>query len=306
MFYKGYIINADTYLLPYYKLSPFLNTDISVNKLLPNSNTCDDFFTKKHKFSFYYTYNGRSALNEALSNLFLDSTDVVTILTTTKNFYISSCVTTEIEKFCKWDREITLNTKVILLNHEFGFPIEKLQQLKELNIPIIEDCAYSFNSDNSDSTLGKIGDFVIYSFPKFFPVQIGGLLVSKKELTVKNTISYQEKTYICNVISYYLNDIDEISKIRRFNYNYLKNAIEKLGLQSRFEELNNKIVPGTFMFRLPDYINVQLLKQFFYSNGVECSVFYGENSFFIPCHHKLLTKDLDYFITLIDFFINKK
>ncbi len=44
--------------------------------------------------------------------------DVVTILTTSGNFYISSCVTAEIEKFCKWDREITDQTKVIFVNHK--------------------------------------------------------------------------------------------------------------------------------------------------------------------------------------------
>ena len=52
-------------------------------------------------------------------------------------------------------------------------------------MPIIEDCAGSFFSKDKKDTIGKIGDFVIYSFPKMFPLQIGGLLLSNQKGSIE-------------------------------------------------------------------------------------------------------------------------
>lgn len=306
MLYKGYIINPDPYLLPCFKLSPFCNSDIELNKRGSEHYSCDIYFKNKHgKSKYHYTSNGRNALNCALKYFGLEKDDLVSIITTSQNFYISSCVTSEIEKFCKWNREIVPKTKVILVNHEFGFPYENLNELKVLNLPIIEDCAYSFHSQNEEQSVGTVGDFVIYSFPKFFPIQIGGLLVSRKiDFQIKDKISGETDHYLRNVLSYYIDSINNFSEIRKSNYNYLKIKIAELGILSRFGALKDEIIPGVFMFRLGENIKVQDLKEFYYNNGVECSVFYGENSFFIPCHHNLKVKDLDFFIALLEFYLN--
>ena len=73
-------------------------------------------------------------------------------------------------------------TKVIFVNHEFGYPYHDLIRLKDYKLPIIEDCAGSFFSSDKDGSIGEVGDFVIYSFPKMFPLQVGGLLVSKHNI----------------------------------------------------------------------------------------------------------------------------
>lgn len=305
MIYKDYIINADPYLIPSYKLSPFSNSDISLNRTFSQSEYSSEYFVDRFiALHFNYTLNGREALQNALSNLSLSTNDTVSIITTSQNFYISSCVTKEIEKFCIWDRQIGSKTKVILVIHEFGFPYERLEELRQYNIPIIEDCAYSFNSQNKNNSVGTIGDFVIYSFPKFFPLQIGGLLVSKKEVKINTCLYEAHKIYICNIISHYLNSLDVFSQIRRENYKYLETRFKALGLKSRFGEIEFNTVPGVFMFELLENINGQELKLFFYANGVECSVFYGENSFFIPCHHNLSIEDMDYFVILMEFYLN--
>ncbi|HWW41761.1 DegT/DnrJ/EryC1/StrS family aminotransferase [Pedobacter sp.] len=306
MLYNGHVINPDPYLLPNYKLSPFANSDIAVNSNLPVADSCDQYFKDKHGSSFFkYTMNGRKALNIALGELHLQENEIVSIITTTQNFYISSCVTNEIEKFCKWNREVVEETKAILINHEFGLPYEKLIDLKRLNIPIIEDCAYSFNSNDRHLSVGTVGDYLVYSFPKFFPIQIGGLLVSKKELNAERGMSFDEESYLKSVLSHYIPFINPISKSRRNNYSYLKGRFEEIGLPSRFGELEDSAVPGVFMFELPTHLNALDLKKFLYQNGVECSVFYGEQSLFIPCHHRLTTSDLDYFISLVDFYLNQ-
>ena len=133
----------DKYLLPAYRLSPFSTSDISKNNRLEETDDhwlCDDYFTNRFRGrQFVYTQNGRVALNRALNYYRLEQDDVVTIYTTTGNKYISNCVTSEIEKFCQWSRQIEPKTKVVLVNHEFGFPYKGIEELKAMGYPIIEE-----------------------------------------------------------------------------------------------------------------------------------------------------------------------
>ncbi|NNC70791.1 MAG: DegT/DnrJ/EryC1/StrS aminotransferase family protein, partial [Flavobacteriaceae bacterium] len=167
-----YIIDPDPFVAPAYRISPFRTSDISFNNELDESSLIDTYFSKRFvNRKFVYCKNARNAIYLALTHYNLKEDDYVTILTTTNNFYISSCVTSEIEKFCKWSREITPATKVIFVNHEFGYPFENLEGLKKYKLPIIEDCAHAFFSSDENHNIGKVGDFVIYSFPKMFPIQ---------------------------------------------------------------------------------------------------------------------------------------
>lgn len=304
-----FVLNPDHYLLPSFRISPFSTKDISINHDLPVSDKIDNYFSERfNSENFIYTINGRQALNKALSYYQLKNDDIVTILTTSGNFYISSCVTNEIEKFCKWNRKITGKTKVILVNHEFGYPFKNLIDLKKHNLPIIEDCAHSFFSDDRDHSLGNIGDFVIYSFPKMFQVQIGGLLkininykISKNLLIDKN---YSQ--YIKNVLSHYIAYKEDIIEYRIKNYQTLAKKINELGYNERFK-LEEGIVPGVFLFKTDKpgmNINLAELKEHFYNHGVQCSVFYGEEAFFLPVHQGIKNTDIDYFLYILNFFIN--
>jgi dTDP-4-amino-4,6-dideoxygalactose transaminase len=173
-----FVINPDPYLIPAYRISPFKTDNISFNHRLPNDNIIDEYFCQRFNGNkFIYTVNGRSALQLALMQYNLQKEDIVTIFTTSGNNYISKCVTNEIEKICKWSRSIEVNTRIIIVNHEFGYPYKELEELKRYRLPIIEDCAFSFFSIDKKSIIGSIGDFTIFSFPKIFPIQIGGLLV---------------------------------------------------------------------------------------------------------------------------------
>jgi hypothetical protein len=301
-----FILNPDPYLLPAYRISPFRTQDIAFNYNLPFDNSADDYFKDRFAHNdFFYTLNARSAINIALAYYNLQPDDVVTILTTSGNFYISSCVTTEIEKFCKWSRTLENNTKVILVNHEFGYPFENLVKLRKLNIPIIEDCAHSFFSCDIANNIGTIGEFVIFSFPKMFPIQIGGLLVSNigKDRINIPSIENGNIKYIQKVLSYYLKQKSGIINARIHNYSLLKNNFEKLGFSQRFN-FHKGIVPGVFMFKSEvRKINLNELKTYFYKHGIQCSVFYGEEAFFIPCHQNLKVEDIEYFTEVFNHFI---
>ncbi len=291
--------------MPDYKICPFSNNDLLTNRLLPKSNKIDDFFSSRFPQKKYiYTSTGREAIYLALESYKLQANDVVTIITTTDNYYISGCVTNEIEKFCKWSRVIEQNTKLLFVNHEFGYPYEELLELKKYQLPIIEDCAHSFFSSDKKNIIGTVGDYVIYSFPKIFPIQIGGLLVNNanNELLKKSVLGESECKYIKNVLSYYIQSKDEIIDKRLHNYLYLSTKFKELGFTERFE-LTDDIVPGVFMFQKGSHkIELPEFKKYFYAHGIQCSVFYGEESFFLPVHQALNEDDLDYFIEVMKSF----
>jgi dTDP-4-amino-4,6-dideoxygalactose transaminase len=159
---------------------------------------------------------------------------------------------------------------------------------------------------DKNNSIGKIGDYVIYSFPKIFPVQFGGLLVSgnKKINQEKSVISAELKKNLKNTISNYIINKEKIIEKRIRNYNFLKNQFAKLNITPRFS-LTKGCVPGVFMFCIEDKnTNLQNLKTYFYSHGIQCSVFYGEHAFFIPCHQNLKTNDLIYFVEVYKSFKN--
>ncbi|BCZ47089.1 aminotransferase DegT [Clostridium gelidum] len=300
---NNYVICPDEYLLPMYRISTFSTKDIIFNIHLNKSKIIDEYFKSRFiNMKYCYTENGRKAINLALSKLNLNCKDNIAIITTSNNFYVSGCVTKEIEKICKWKRQIEPNTKAIFVIHEFGFPYEKLTKLKEYNIPIIEDCAYAFNSNNSEESVGMVGDFVIYSFPKFFPIQIGGLLVHKNNYNIESKIDEIEKEYIQKVLSYYVEDIDNWSLQRVKNYQYLEKKFSQINLEYRFK-LKKNYIPGVFMFKVDNKIEPNNLKKFIWNHGIQCSVFYKENTMFIPIHNRLNTDELDYFYEVIKYYI---
>lgn len=303
-----FVINPDTYSLPCYRIGPFRTQDISINSFLPDSDLIDDYFRKIFRDKkFIYTINGRKALNIALSSYNLNNDDIVTILTTTGNFYISGCVTKEIEKFCKWSREVVPETRLLLVNHEFGYPYKDLRKLKKYGFPIIEDCAGSFFSEDPEATIGRVGDFSIYSFPKMFPLQIGGLLVSNpsSDGNTDYKISHEELRYIKNVLSHYIIEKDSIIRERKYNYDFLLEKFESLGFTGKFET-DHGVVPGVFMFRTDRYkLELPELKKYFWAHGIQCSVFYGEEAFFIPVHQALNEQGMLYFVEVMKSFMLK-
>lgn len=143
--YSGYVINPTWELTPRIFISPFSSSEISALdenlyiKISTGKSYLDESFG-----NYCLAPKGRLAIEKVLSNYHLENNDVVTILTTSANFYISSCVTSVIERFCKWSRKIEKNTKLVFVNHEFGYPYKGLKAVADLGFPIVEDCAHTF------------------------------------------------------------------------------------------------------------------------------------------------------------------
>lgn len=247
-----------------------------------------------HRFSgkeFNLTKSGREALDLILKNLNLCANDEVWIETTTNNFYISGCVTSTIDKYCGWSRTFSDRTKAILINHEFGIPVENVGDYKKYNLPIIEDCAFSFLSENKSKSVGVHSDYVIVSFPKFLPVPWGGGVYAKSFLP-KQDIAGGD--VLLTLVDFYIKDLDAIKERRLFNYKLMVHYFESKGLLARFG-VQEGHVPGVFMFKHAlDNNAINSVKQYLNKSGVQSSIFYGEMAYFIPCHHEMTEVDVHY------------
>ncbi|MBS7255450.1 DegT/DnrJ/EryC1/StrS family aminotransferase [Flavobacterium branchiicola] len=291
-----FIYNPDPFLLPSFRISPFKTEFIEHNNDLQESNYDKVYFDNKFGNNWQYTLNGREAIKLALNHYKLDRTDLVTILTTSNNFYISSCVTKEIEQICRWNREITAETKVIFVNHEFGYPFQEMEDLKKMNIPIIEDCCTTFFSQDKNDKIGKYGDFSIYSFPKFFPIQIGGLIVKNVDdfNNRSSLITFEEERYIKNVLSDSLQNEQKLLLQRKENFEFAFSQLSELGFTLRFET-KEKIVPSVLLLNNNNIIkDLSSAKEYLFKHGIQCSVFYGEDAFFIPNHQNLSRAEMIY------------
>jgi hypothetical protein len=51
-------------------------------------------------------------------------------------------------------------------------------------------------------------------------------------------------------------------------------------------------------------VDLPKLKEFLYNQGIQCSVFYGENAFYLPVHQNLKMHDLLYFKETVKYFLN--
>lgn len=303
-----FVVNPDFYSLPCYRIGPFKTDHLAMNHLLHKNDYAVSYFDNRFgKGNWQYTFNGREAIRLALETYQLQKNDLVSIITTSQNFYISSCVTSEIEAFCKWNREVTQETKLIFVNHEFGHPYPEMKALAATGLPIIEDCCTTFFSQDEHGLTGKYGDFSLYSFSKFFTIQSGGLIVSNAQQKAAKSVLLNEEhaQYIETVVSNSLRDVDVLLETKKRNFDYAISKFEKLGFTLRFPKKNGT-VPSVLLLNNNGIIkDLNGLKLFLNNHGIQNSIFYGEDAFFIPNHQSLSFTDIDFFCYLISYYINK-
>jgi len=303
------MISKNSYLLsftennhPSFLLIPFRNEDIFNNSQINTKYNFNLVKMLQDRYPDKYvtlTSSGRHALKLVLEDIMNKiKYSEVSIKTTSDKKYISSCVTDMIEKLnLRWTRKHHNSHKVSLFNHEFGYVDESLNNRNHKNSFNIEDCAFSFDSKYNDNSLcGTKSQYAIFSLSKFFPIQIGGFLLS--DTPIDNKLD-DPKTirYISNVVGYYFNMIDEWSESRLILKQYYIETFGNLNIKNYFE-YNSNDVPGVFLFQVGENVNLPLLKKYFWKRGVQCSVFYGENAFFLPLNQFTTKRHIDYYYEL--------
>lgn len=291
--YNKIVVDAGDELIPFIKVHPFNNNYL----ITEDSETKKTIDYLDSRFGSYKIFpKGRDALYAALCSYNLQKDDVVTVLTTSNNFYISKCVTGTIDKICKWNREVSPKTKVIVFNHEFGYPRRDMKEVAQYGLPIVEDCAHTFY--DTDPEIGRYSDYVVYSLPKAFPMQMGGILKTKKKIDIVTDSKVED--YVLSNLSVHLDKISQYENKRRINFtNYCKKLVD-IDVHPFFDDPD--AIPGVFLFRWDDNIDYPSLKDFLYENGVECSVFYGKSAFFVPCHQYIDNVEIEYISELVHYY----
>ncbi len=177
-----------------------------------------------------FTPSGRSALDTVLRSLALEPGDDVLITNSSGQTYISPCVTCIVFNHCRPSRVLTDRTRAIVVIHEYGHPHPQLGKLcetaRDRGIPLIEDCAYSFDSTLDGVPLGSFGDFAVFSLSKVLPVSAGGVLVATDgDLPVASDHAETEAAYREHVPA-----LPEYSRRRRQNYEAVRNRFDELPL----------------------------------------------------------------------------
>lgn len=283
-------------------MSPFATDDAFANIRHWGAQLVDDpFRVTVNGFDGTLVSSATAALDIVLTQLSLKSDDEVWIETTSNNKYISGCVTRTIEKHCKWSRRQGPKTAAVLVNHEFGHVYPKVGQLKKLGYPIIEDAAYSMFSGSDEGLVGSVGDYAVYSLAKMFPMQCGGILVDKSG-TLASDVQADFASFLkCNY-RFYIPQRANIVDTRVQNHCLLADKLAKFGFKPRFEA-NQHEVPGAFVFTAHGF-DLEGMKRFLLAQGIECTVFYGEEAFVLPCHQSLGNEYFDCFVSLINYFQN--
>jgi perosamine synthetase len=106
---------------------------------------------------------------------------------------------------------ITQKTKAVIVPHMFGCPAE-IDELSNLGIPIIEDCAQSVGAHYKGRKIGSFGIVSVFSFyaTKVFTSGEGGMVVSDSEeliSRVKDLREYDNKDEYALRFNYKMSDI---------------------------------------------------------------------------------------------------
>lgn len=240
------------------------------------------FFTK----SFKAIPRGRDGITAILEHLRLKPDDEVYISTSSSSPFVSSCVTSTIFNYCKPSRVVTEKTRLMFIIHEFGVPDPKTKAIVELarekGIPVVEDCAHTFDSKIDGKLVGNFGDYAIYSLSKVFPMKGGGVITGDN-LDFVPFLSSEEN--IEQELRYYLPMLPTFTKRKQAMFEYLATSLEPLFT------INENVSP----YRFPLVVNgdASALHNELGTRGIECGLWYGRNVVTLPIHPLLTKKDLE-------------
>lgn len=250
--------------------------------------TVEEFLAKRFlKRGCVVTPFGRTAVGIALERFGLEQSDEVYITTTFEYPHVSSCVTSIVFNYCKPSRVISDKTRAVLVIHEFGVPHPRLIALRKFadgrGIPLIEDCAHTLDSWQEKVLAGTVGDYVICSFPKVFPVPFGGALLGPPVAYSPSGIERQNIAMVQAGVVRHLSRIEDYSKQRRAVFRELTVRFMALGVEPLFK-VSDSISPWFFPVPTPKW---QECLEFAPKMDVECALWHGTNIVIFPCHQYL-------------------
>jgi dTDP-4-amino-4,6-dideoxygalactose transaminase len=282
-------------LKPKLRMSPFGDGFMEVNRRIVEGDPSDAEPHWAPLFgaagdSFLPTASGRAAIAAALDELALAPDDEVLILTTSGSSYVSRCVTEEIERVCRWTRRMGPGVRAVFVIHEFGWPAELPDEVRAAGLPVIEDCAYALGTAGA----GGLGDYVIYSFSKAFPVQFGGLLRSGQPLKrARSRLTADGRTVLMRLLRHWLPGLAADVERRRAHFARYQAFFAGLDFAPSFA-LAPGVAPHACVLRLEPEALALRIKHWLDRAGIESSVHFGAGGYFLPNHQNLGEAGVDY------------
>ena len=283
------------HLKPKLHMSPFDTGFLEANRRIVEADPSDDEIAWAPRFgeagdAFLATASGRAAIAAALDELELAPEDEVLIVTTSGSSYVSRCVTEEIERVCRWTRRFGPGVRAVFLIHEFGWPARLPGEAAAAGLPVIEDCAYALGSAGT----GGLGDYVVYSFSKAFPVQFGGLLRARRPLRrARGRLTADGRVVLMRLLRHYLPGLEADVARRRALFGRYEAFFVERGLAPSFP-LAPGVAPHAFLLRLEPEALALRVKHWLDRAGIESSVHFGAGGYFLPNHQNLGEAGVDY------------
>lgn len=298
---SGYVVNGDPYYSPSISLSPFSALSQRTFGAISDRglSVLEELFVDT---PWIFVESGRSAIELAICDLGLRADDEVWIQTSSGNSYVSRCVTETISKFCGWSMSQSSKTKAIYIIHEFGRDSRALvDKALRTALPVIEDAAYGLLTAMASRWMFDRANYTIFSFPKAFEMQFGGVLVSPRRLIEQPNSELVDSA--ARAATNWITSSVEISRIRRSNFQRLNQTLGSFGCGAKFEIGDNE-VPGVFMCKIDPNINLPQLKDFLNLHGCESTIFYGEPACILPVHQNIGADQIEYIGDLLHFFLS--
>jgi len=207
------------------------------------------------------TNSGISAIHLALIALGVGRNDEVILpsytfsgLLNTINYLGATPILVDNEKnFCNIDptqvkSKINKKTKVIIVPHTFGIPA-KINELKNLGVPVIEDCAHALGSYDEGQPLGSFGDISIFSFyaTKMIATGQGGMFatnIKKYYEVASDLIHYDQRKDYKIRFNYQLTDVaacignTQFNKLSTFINERSRNALRYIKVLEKYDQVN--------------------------------------------------------------------
>jgi hypothetical protein len=291
------LLYPDPYLTPIIHMSPFSG---KLDSVIPACALDEHELLKEisnellgKELYGLVTVNGREAIALALENIVTGPEFLISIITPSNSGYVSSCVTNEINKRCSYAYGYSEKVDAYFLIHEFGQRLQPPQAVIDSGKPIIEDCAYALVHPSLGGTYGSIGDYIIYSLPKAFEMQYGGLLFSKDVRIQNAPRKTSPNPYVIGKLHHYFLDLRILNAQRFEVYRRMQAMARAYGCKEAWE-YNGAGLPHAFMVQMPKEIDVNKIKTHMNKYGIESSVFYGGGAYFLPCHQNLNEWEIEY------------
>jgi hypothetical protein len=170
-------------------------------------------------------------------------------------------------------------------------------EFRDLGVPIINDFAYSFLGLNQSSRHDFSAEMNFTSLPKAFDINYGGIMSVPQGITSTPTNSFDFWPHgLLDAFS--ADGLMKNAESRVSNLQYYLDALSHWGVNAYWDDTYQG-VPSVAMLEVDFATDLTLLKSFLNRHGIESSVFFGRQAFFVPVHQSLSASELDYVVAMI-------